>query len=260
MGHKIAECTKPQNDNMRRATAYEVEEVQEAEVADVGGVWLIAHVTAKTAEPKKTKAWKPSRRSPRTWEKHVEATHMKPLKISNRFEALEEEGTKDAAKAEDMKEQAYEEQAMRGLSEVNVVEAKFDLCGMVFHLTDAKRMLASVDKMASAGNEVHFGPAPADNFVRHAKTGKTIPLKKKNGVYILEVWFIVDGQKVSGEIIVDSGAAECVMPRRMLPSLETMAAKPGVRFAAANGAELGNYGRKMVEFIPREDMDFTRRA
>ena len=30
------------------------EEVHEAEVADVGGVWLIAHVTAKTAEPKKT--------------------------------------------------------------------------------------------------------------------------------------------------------------------------------------------------------------
>ena len=112
-------------------------------------------------------------------------------------------------------------------------------------------MLASVDKMTSAGNEVHFGPAPADNFVRHVKTGKTIPLKKKNGVYILEVWFIVDGQKVGGEIIVDSGAAECVMPRAMLPQLETMSAKAGVRFAAANGAELGNYGRKMVNFLPK---------
>ena len=147
--------------------------------------------------------------------------------------------------------EAYEKQTMEGFSEINAVEAKSDQCGMVFHLTDAKRMLASVDKMTSAGNEVHFGPAPEDNFVRHAETGKTIPLRRKNGVYILEVWFIVDGQKVSGEIIVDSGAAECVMPRGMLPSLETMAAKAGVRFAAANGAELGNYGRKMVNFLPK---------
>jgi hypothetical protein len=76
-------------------------------------------------------------------------------------------------------------------------------------------------------------------------------LKKKNGVYVLEVWFIVDGQKVNGEIIVDSGAAESVMPKGMLPNLETMAAKAGVRFAAANVAELGNYGRKMVSFLPK---------
>ena len=67
----------------------------------------------------------------------------------------------------------------------------------------------------------------------------------------MEVWFIVQGRRVSGEIIVDSGAAECVMPKGMLPDVETMTAKTGVRFAAANGAELGNYGRKMVNFLPK---------
>ena len=56
---------------------------------------------------------------------------------------------------------------------------------------------------------------------------------------------------MSGEIIVDSGASECVMPKDMLPHLEKRAAKAGVRFAAANGAELGNYGRKMVTFLPK---------
>ena len=67
----------------------------------------------------------------------------------------------------------------------------------------------------------------------------------------MEVWFIGDGQKVSGEIIVDSGAAECVMPRDMLPNVEQMAAKADMRFAAANGAELGNYGRKLINFLPK---------
>ena len=76
-------------------------------------------------------------------------------------------------------------------------------------------------------------------------------MRKRNGVFIMEVWFIDGDDRVSGEIIVDSGAAECVMPRGMLPSLETMAANAGVRFAAANGAELGNYGRKMVSFLPK---------
>ena len=135
--------------------------------------------------------------------------------------------------------------------EVNAVEAKTVQCGMVFHLTDAKRTLASVDKMTSAGNEVHFGPAPGDNFVRHDKTGKAMPLKKRKGVYVMEVWFIVRDQRVHGEIKIDSGASACVMPKEKLPHLETMAAKSGVRFAAANGAELGNYGRKRVTSLPK---------
>ena len=162
---------------------------------EVGGVWLIAHVEAKQAP--------------------------KPLKVSDRFQALEELGTK----------------------EVNAVEATTEVCGMMFHLTDAKSMLASVDKFTAAGNEVKFGPAPTDNYVKNLKTGKTIPLKKKNGVYVMEVYFLDGDRKILGEIIVDSGAAECVMPKDMLPNLEKPTAKAGIRFAAANGGEMGNYGK-----------------
>ena len=122
---------------------------------------------------------------------------------------------------------------------------------MLFHMTDSKRMLASVDKIPAAGNEVHFGPAPTENYVMNIKTKHRIPLKKRNGVFIMEVWFIVGGQRVNGEIIVDSGASECVMPKDMLPHLEKRAAKAGVRFAVANGAELGNYGRKLIHFLPK---------
>ena len=76
----------------------------------------------------------------------------------------------------------------------------------------------------------------------------------------MDVWFINGAERVAGTIVVDSGAAECVMPRHMLAKTPTLARKEGVRFAAANGGEMGNYGRNIVEFIPREDMDFTRRA
>ena len=240
------------------AASHEVEEVEEDAPKDVGGVWLIAHVSAKKVEPKKS-AWKPSRRSPRTWEKFG----PQHVKLSNRFQAFEEQGKESAVKAEGMPEQAYEKQAMQGLTkmqrltEINAVEAKLEACGMTFHLTDAKRMLASVDKITEAGNEVKFGPLPKDNFVRNLMTGKTIPLKKKQGVYVMEVLFVVGDKHIVGEIIVDSGAAECVMPRDFLPSVETFSAKAGVRFAASNGGEMGNYGRKLITFVPR---DFSARV
>ena len=67
----------------------------------------------------------------------------------------------------------------------------------------------------------------------------------------MEVYFIDGDLRMSGEIIIDSGAAECVMPRDMLPNLEQLEAKAGVRFAAANGGSMGNYGRKQINFIPR---------
>ena len=63
-----------------------------------------------------------------------------------------------------------------------------------------------------------------------------------------------------GQIVIDSGAAESGMPRSMLPEALQLPAKKGVRFAAAIGGELGNYGRKVIYFIPREASGFSRRA
>ena len=116
----------------------------------------------------------------------------KTLKVHNRFEALAEKG---------------KEVEEPGIKEVYAVEASEQECGMLFHMTDPKRMLASVDKITAAGNKVHFGPAPTENHVMNIKTKRKIPLKKRNGVCIMEVFFIDgDGKKISGEIIVDSGA------------------------------------------------------
>ena len=43
---------------------------------------------------------------------------------------------------------------------------------MMFLLSDSKRMLASVDRMTAAGNEVRFSPKNLDCYVKHQGTGK----------------------------------------------------------------------------------------
>ena len=59
-------------------------------------------------------------------------------------------------------------------------------------------------------------------------------------------------------IVVHSAAAEYVMPVDWFQDIDTMTAKLGVRFVGANGDDLGNYGRRLVEFEP--DEVFQRRA
>ena len=140
-----------------------------------------------------------------------------------------------------------------------VEKSDASVCEMIFHLTDAKRMLASVDRISSAGNKVEFGPVPEDCFLQNIQTGKKIFMKKSRGVYVLDVFFIVGDERIAGEIIVDSGAAESAMPKDWFPNLPVLAAKEGVSFAAANGGAMGNDGRQKINFIPRTS-DFPRQA
>ena len=76
----------------------------------------------------------------------------------------------------------------------------------------------------------------------------------------MDVYFLVGSQKIRGEIVVDSGAAECVMPKGMLSALPSLSPKAGIRFAAANGDEMGKSGRRIVYFVPVESADFSRQA
>ena len=123
------------------------------------------------------------------------------------------------------------------------------ICGIMFHLTKARKMLASVDKLIEAGNEVCLGE---ESFIRNVQSKQVMPLVRKNGVFVMEV-SIRDGDEwKSGEIIVDSGAAECVMPVDWLLGVEVAPKKPNLRFTGADGSDLGNFGRKLVEFVPCE--------
>ena len=127
--------------------------------------------------------------------------------------------------------------------------AETAVCQMTFHLTDANKILASVNKMTDAGNEVVFNKTRS--FIK-SPAGKKAFLKKRNGVYVLDVIFFNGDEAVRGEVIIDSGAADHVMPRGMLGSVVTRAKEAGIKFVAADGAEIGNYGRKDVQFVPAD--------
>ena len=161
---------------------------------------------------------------------------------------------------EDIESETMEDDRMRWV--LNPPEeqpqAQIDSCGMISHLTDAKRMLASVDKIVEAGNRVSLGEEPEENFVENVKTGRRMVMEKERGVYVVKAIVKSGNRQVKCSIVVDSGASECVMPKAWFPEFASMGAKHGIRFAGANGNDLGNFGRELIEFVPASG--FQRRA
>jgi hypothetical protein len=98
-----------------------------------------------------------------------------------------------------------------------------------FHVTDAKKLLASVAKMTEAGNEVRFGPKLEDKFIRCTKSGRVTPMRKERGMYVIDAFFENGEKMMKGNIFVDSGAAENVMPAEVLENVPTRAKKEGIR-------------------------------
>ena len=90
-------------------------------------------------------------------------------------------------------------------------------------------------------------------------------MKKEGNVFVMEVVFKDGEVKKRGKIVVDSGAAENVMPWSWLERSKTMERQEGIHFVAANGGSMGNYGRRVVEFEPMyeeesEEQGFQRHA
>jgi hypothetical protein len=132
-------------------------------------------------------------------------------------------------------------------------------CGMVFHLTNAKRMLASAERIAAAGNYIAIGPSENDNYIQNVKTKRKIKLIKVGGVYELRAMVNCGMTWQEVNITIDSGAEECVMPRDWFPDAEWMPKKQGIQFMGADGSDIGNFGRRLIEFIPMEEFEGFRR-
>ena len=131
----------------------------------------------------------------------------------------------------------------------NAERVETAVCQMTFHVTDANKVLASVNKMTEAGNQVNFNRRRS--YIE-SPDGKRAYLRKRGGVYVLDVVFFDGENAVKGEVIVDSGAADNVMPKGMLTGVVMRERERGTKFVAADGGELGNYGRKDVQFCPLE--------
>ena len=62
---------------------------------------------------------------------------------------------------------------------------------MNFHVTDVKKPLGAVCRIAEKGNYVCFGPDEKDNYIQNIQTKEKIMMTRKRGTYVLEVEYPV---------------------------------------------------------------------
>ena len=252
VGHKQAECPLRQTNNVEEHHHADCAAAPKEESAGAlcGGIWMVAHVGSQA---KVSKARDPMK---------IEIDH--PVKIQNRFSEFEEEGYGDGL----VRHIGHIEESSATPPTAAVQAVEHDRCydasspcGMTFHLTDAKRMLASVARVTEAGNDVKFGEGKDENYIQHRQSGRRLRLHKEGNVYVLYAK-IKDGDTWrTVKIVIDSGAAENVMPRSWLPALAVLPRTEGVNFVGPDGKALGNYGRKFITFLPETSaQDFTRQA
>ena len=61
-----------------------------------------------------------------------------------------------------------------------------------------KRFLGSVSRITAAGNTVVFNPPGYGSEIYNWKTGKSTPLRQKDGVYLLDLWIKVPKSENQG--------------------------------------------------------------
>ena len=64
------------------------------------------------------------------------------------------------------------------------------IMGMKFQVTEVKKALAAVWRLAEKGNIVQFGPLGHQNYILNLATMKMIKMHRKGGSYLLKVEFV----------------------------------------------------------------------
>ena len=62
--------------------------------------------------------------------------------------------------------------------------------GMEFQVSDVKKPLVAVWRIADKGNIVQFGPREEDNFIMNVESQEKVMMKRKKGSYVLDVEFL----------------------------------------------------------------------
>ena len=83
------------------------------------------------------------------------------------------------------------------------------------------------------------------SFVDNVATGEKMEVKVKDETFVFEVVYD-NGDR--GEITLDSGAGVNVWPKNLQSQVKMLPRRPGLRMAAANGTEIANLGRKVIQF------------
>ena len=113
-----------------------------------------------------------------------------------------------------------------------------------FHVTDVKKPLLAVRRIAEMGNRVHFGPNVEDNYIEHMITGERINLHRERGIYSIEGTF--PGDKNPVKVTVDSGAEDSVCPLDWGRQFGTKTNVDMITFRAANGTVIQHHGDREV--------------
>ena len=76
------------------------------------------------------------------------------------------------------------------------------------------------------------------SYIENKKTRRRTELKREGNIFVMDVIFKDGAAKKRGKIVVDSGAAENVMPWAWLENTETLKKQEGIHFVAANGGKM----------------------
>ena len=117
--------------------------------------------------------------------------------------------------------------------------------GLSFQVTDVRKPLLAVTRIAEKGNVVQFGPSEGDNFIRNKLSGNKILLRKKGGSYIMDVSFGEKGEEWI-EITVDSAAEESVCPHGWGNQFGINGVEQKLNLVNASGGKIQHYGERKV--------------
>ena len=122
-----------------------------------------------------------------------------------------------------------------------VVQAEDAKSRMAFHLVDSKRILAAVFMIMDADNTVVFSKRWGC-YIENDVTGERMKVVRTKGVFMVKVK-VWDGEKyVSEDIVIDSGAADNVMPKEVFGRLEMLEKQAGCGFKGRTGQSWGTMG------------------
>ena len=97
--------------------------------------------------------------------------------------------------------------------------------------------------MVMAGNRVVLDSD--DSYIENRKPGERMKLKVNDGNYVFDVQY-KDGEV--DEFTLDSGAGVNVWPQGHRDDIPMMPKRSGLLMCAANGTEIQNLGRNIVQF------------
>ena len=117
---------------------------------------------------------------------------------------------------------------------------------MTFNVADVAKPLASAVKITEANNLVVLHPREGKSFIMSLDTGECMKVRKEKGTYVFDVQY-ADNEE-AGTVTLDSGAGVNVWPKDLLPNVQMMPKKKGLRMVAANRSEIKNYGQKVIKF------------